>query len=110
LPARRNSAPARLADTHGGDCYDVSEYLDLEPAKYFVVVTKREKRACKHCEKACGRGPGSGADHRKGLVSDGMVINTVVAKYSDHLPLTARARFWSGKRASRSAGRRWTDG
>ena len=30
--------------------YDVSEQLDVEPAKYFVVVTKREKRACKRCE------------------------------------------------------------
>lgn len=30
--------------------YDVSEQLDVEPAKYCVVVTKREKRACKHCE------------------------------------------------------------
>lgn len=25
--------------------YDVSEQLDVEPAKYFVLVTKREKRA-----------------------------------------------------------------
>ena len=30
--------------------YEESEQLDVEPAKYFVVVTKREKRACKHCE------------------------------------------------------------
>src|ERR1035437_9142242 len=30
--------------------YDVSEQLDVEPAQYFVVVTKREKRACKRCE------------------------------------------------------------
>ncbi|MGB2676656.1 MAG: IS66 family transposase zinc-finger binding domain-containing protein [Candidatus Acidiferrum sp.] len=27
-----------------------SEQLDVEPAKYFLVVTKREKRACKSCE------------------------------------------------------------
>jgi hypothetical protein len=24
--------------------------LDVEPAKYFVLVTKREKRACRSCE------------------------------------------------------------
>jgi hypothetical protein len=30
--------------------YEESEQLDVEPAKYFVLVTKREKRACKHCE------------------------------------------------------------
>ena len=27
--------------------YEESEQLDVQPAKYFVVVTKREKRACK---------------------------------------------------------------
>jgi len=29
--------------------YEHSEQLDAEPAKYFVVVTQREKRACKSC-------------------------------------------------------------
>jgi len=29
--------------------YEVSEVLDVEPARYFVQVTKREKRACKAC-------------------------------------------------------------
>jgi transposase len=26
--------------------YEQSEQLEVEPARYFVVVTKREKRAC----------------------------------------------------------------
>jgi transposase len=68
--------------------YDVSEQLDVEPAKYFVVVTKREKRACKHCEEsgvAAASAPARIVE--KGLVSDRVVIDTVVAKYSDHLPL-----------------------
>jgi hypothetical protein len=30
--------------------YESSEQLDVEPAKYFVRVIKREKRACKDCE------------------------------------------------------------
>ena len=29
--------------------YEISEVLDVEPARYFVQVTKREKRACKAC-------------------------------------------------------------
>jgi len=68
--------------------YDQSEQLDVEPAKYFVVVTKREKRACKFCE-AGGvvAAPVSARIIDKGLVSDRVVIDTVVAKYSDHLPL-----------------------
>jgi transposase len=68
--------------------YDVSEQVDVEPAKYFVVVTKREKRACKHCEEGgVAAAPAPARIIEKGLVSDRVVIDTVVAKYSDHLPL-----------------------
>src|ERR1022692_5300957 len=30
--------------------YEESSRLDVEPAKYFGLVTKREKRACRSCE------------------------------------------------------------
>jgi transposase len=68
--------------------FDVGERLDVEPAKYFVTVTKREKRACKRCE-AGGvvAAPMPARIVEKGLVSDRVVIDTVVAKYGDHLPL-----------------------
>jgi transposase len=66
--------------------YDTSEVLDREPAKWFVRVTKREKRSCGKC---------SGIQMpeiaprivEKGLASDRVVIETVVAKYCDHVPL-----------------------
>ncbi len=68
--------------------YEVSEQLDVEPAQYFVLVTKREKRACPACG---GSGVASASAParivEKGLASDRVVIDTVVAKYSDHLPL-----------------------
>ena len=68
--------------------YDESEQLDVEPAKYFVVVTKREKRACRSCEEGgVATAPAPARIIDKGLVSDRVVIDTVVAKYSDHLPL-----------------------
>ena len=52
--------------------YDVSEQLDVEPAKYFVVVTKREKRACKHCEEGgIAAAPAPARIIDEGLVSDG---------------------------------------
>ena len=71
--------------------YDVSEQLDVEPAKYFVVVTKREKRACKRCEEGgVVAAPAPERIIEKSLVSDRVVIDTVVAKYSDHLPLYPR--------------------
>ena len=68
--------------------YDVSEQLDVKPAQYFVMVTKREKRACKHCEEGgVAAAPVPERIIEKSLVSDRVVIDTVVAKYSDHLPL-----------------------
>ncbi len=68
--------------------YDVSEQLDVEPAKYFVVVTRREKRACQRCkEGGVSAAPAPARIIEKGLVSDRVVIDTIVAKYSDHLPL-----------------------
>ena len=68
--------------------YDQSEQLDVEPARYFVLVTKREKRACQSCgEGEVVAAPVPARIIDKGLVSDRVVIDTVVAKYSDHLPL-----------------------
>ena len=68
--------------------YEVSEQLDVEPAKYFVVMSKREKRACKRCQ---GGGvvaaPVPARIIEKGLVSDRVVIDTLISKYGDHLPL-----------------------
>ena len=71
--------------------YDESEVLDHEPARWFVRVTKREKRACAACSKQ-GRSTVTMPELaprivEKGLASDTVVINTVVAKYCDHLPL-----------------------
>jgi transposase len=74
--------------TKEGIGYDVSEQLDVEPAKYFVVVTKREKRACKHCaEGGVVVAPIPARIIEKSLVSDRVVIDTVVSKYCNHLPL-----------------------
>ena len=68
--------------------YEASEVLDVEPAKYFVQVTKREKRACKGCEEggvSCAPLPERIIE--KGLGSDRVVIDAVINKYSFHLPL-----------------------
>jgi transposase len=68
--------------------YEVSEVLDVKPAEYFVQVTKREKRACKACpEQGVMAAPLPTRIIDKSLVSDGVIINTVVNKYCDHNPL-----------------------
>src|SRR6266536_2613646 len=68
--------------------YEESSQLDVEPAKYFVLVTKREKRACRSCEDlGVVSAPLSPRIIERCLVSDQIVINTVVSKYCDHTPL-----------------------
>ena len=68
--------------------YEKSEQLDVEPAKYFVVVTKREKRACKDCEEqGVARAPVPVRIIEKGLASDRVIIDTVVSKYADYVPI-----------------------
>ena len=72
--------------------YDESEQLDVEPARYFVRVIKREKRACCGCQAGTVTMPPLAPRIvEKGLASDRVVVDTVVAKYSDHLPLYRQA-------------------
>ena len=68
--------------------YESAEQLDIEPAKYFVRVTKREKRACPHCPEqgvACALLPPRIIE--KSLASDRLIIETIVNKYADYVPL-----------------------
>ena len=68
--------------------YEVSEVLNVEPVRYFVEVTKREKRACKTCtEQGVMAAPLPDRIIDKSLVSDEIIINVVVNKYCDHAPL-----------------------
>ena len=86
-PARRRISSA-LGAARGALGYEISEQLDVEPTRYFVLATKREKRACPRCPEAgvvVAPAPSRIVDKR--LASDRVVIGTVVAKYVDHLPL-----------------------
>ena len=68
--------------------HEVSSQLDVEPAKYFVLVTKREKRACKSCEeRGVVSAPLPPRIIEKCLASDQIVIDTIISKYCDHTPL-----------------------
>ena len=68
--------------------YEESSQLDVEPAKYFVLVTKREKRACRSCgDLGVVSAPLPPRIIEKCLASDRIVIETVVSKYCNHLPL-----------------------
>jgi len=66
--------------------YETAEQLDVKPAEYFVLMTKREKRACKDCEEQgveCAPAPARIIE--RGLASDRVVIDAVVSKYADYV-------------------------
>jgi transposase len=91
LPRVEEVIACEASCTHcGGETrligYDTSEVLDREPAKWFVRVTKREKRSCAKCSEI--QMPELAPRIvEKGLASDRVIVETVVAKYCDHLPL-----------------------
>ena len=95
LPRRENILPCRPEQCTCRICgeqtrvigYEQSEQLDVEPARYFVLVTKREKRACSVCKEGVITAALPARIIDKSLASDRVIIDTVVAKYSDHLPL-----------------------
>lgn len=90
--------------------YDESEQLDVVPARHFVRVIKREKRACRCCEKgAVTMAPLAPRIVEKGLASDRVVVETVVAKYADHLPLYRQAAILE-REAGLEIGRATLDG
>lgn len=90
--------------------YDESEHLDVEPARYVVRVIKREKRACRGCQAGTVTMPPLAPRIvAKGLASDRVVVETVVAKYSDHLPLYRQAAILE-REAGLEIGRATLDG
>jgi len=68
--------------------YEQTEVLDMTPAVHFVRVIKREKRACTRCEE---QGVTTAAVPEriapKSIFSDEVIIDFVVSKYCDSLPL-----------------------
>jgi transposase len=77
-----------LRKRNSGDRLRGESQLDVEPAKYFVPVTKREKRACRSCEDlGVVSAPLPPRIIERCLASDRIVIDTVVSKYCNHTPL-----------------------
>jgi transposase len=90
--------------------HDISEHLDVEPARYLVRVIKREKRACRGCQQGTvTMAPLEPRIVEKGLASDRVVIETVVGKYCDHLPLYRQAAILE-REAGLEIGRATLDG
>jgi len=66
---------------------DRSQRLDVIPAQYQVIVTRRPKYACRACQEAVVQAAAPARLIEGGLPTERMVAHVLVAKYADHSPL-----------------------
>jgi transposase len=66
---------------------EVSEQLDYEPARTFIVEHVRLKYACPNCHGHVITAPKPPQPIDKGLPGPGLLAHIAVCKYVDHLPL-----------------------
>lgn len=65
---------------------DVSEQLDIEPARFFVIRHIRPQYACRQCETITAA-PVAPAIIDGSLAAPGLLTWVAISKYLDHLPL-----------------------
>ena len=66
---------------------DRSQRLDMIPAQYQVVVTRRPKYACRQCQEGVVQAPAPARLIEGGLPTERLVAHVLVTKYADHAPL-----------------------
>jgi transposase len=71
---------------------DSSERLDVIPAQFRVIVTKRPKLACRACPGTVVQEPAPARLIEGGLPTEALVAHVLVARYGDHLPLYRQAQ------------------
>lgn len=73
----------------------VAEQLDLEPARFFVLRTRKKSYACPHCDPATvpseqrlqTAGPAQVGPIARGLCGPGLLAHSITAKFTDHVPV-----------------------
>lgn len=82
---------------------EITRELELIPAKLFIREYHREKCACRKCLGEVTTAPAPSRPIEKGLAGPGLLAQTVVDKYADHLPLYRQEKRWAreGVRLSR---------
>jgi Transposase and inactivated derivatives len=74
---------------------DVSERLDIIPAQFRVIVTRRPKYACRSCEGGISQAPAPAHIIAGGMPTEATLAHVLVSKYADHLPLYRQAQIYS---------------
>ncbi len=74
---------------------DVSERLDIVPAQFRVIVTRRPKYACRSCEEGIVQAPAPAHLIPGGMPTEATIAHVIVSKYADHLPLYRQAQIYA---------------
>ena len=74
---------------------DTSKRVDIIPAQFRVIVTRRPKYACQSCTDGVIQAPAPARLIPGGLPTEATVAHVLVSKYADHLPLYRQAQIYS---------------
>lgn len=74
---------------------DTSERLDIIPAQFRVIITRRPKYACRSCEAGIVQAPAKPRLIEGGMPTEATVASVIVSKYADHLPLYRQAQIYA---------------
>src|SRR6266702_3664931 len=84
--------PAAKAKQVGRQRQGRAERLDVIPAQYQVIVTRRPKYACRDCQGAVVQAAAPSRLIEGGLPTEQLVGDVVIRKYADHCPLYRQAQ------------------
>jgi transposase len=89
---------------------DSSERLDVIPAQFRVIVTRRPKFACRACAGTVMQQPAPARLIEGGIPTEALVAHVLVSRYADHLPLYRQAQIMArqGVALDRSTLAFWT--
>lgn len=76
-------------------CEDISERLDIVPAQFRVLVTRRPRYACRSCETGVVRAPAPVHLIEAGLPTEATLATIIVSKHGDHLPLFRQSQIYA---------------
>ena len=99
----------------GGGCQsvrigeDVSERLDVTPAKFRVIITRRPKYGCAQCKEGVSQAPAPAHIVEAGAPSEALLAHVAVSKYADGLPLYRQEGIYArdGVEISRNSMANW---
>lgn len=74
---------------------EISEKLDIEPAKMTVLQYRRKKYACRGCEGEIQVAPLPAQLIEQGLATPGLLAHVAVSKYCDHQPLARQEKIFA---------------